>query len=85
MNLSEFQDLPDEARVWVHGFEQELSEQQQEIIRRAAPPALHDPQAGTPGLLNVLQRVRLRGPTRKRVPLERLIRSALSPLRYENL
>ena len=35
---------------------------------RCAPPVLHDPQAGTPGLLNVLQRVRLRGPTRKRVP-----------------
>jgi len=33
-----------------------------------APTALHDPQAGAPGLLNVLQRVRLRGPTRKRVP-----------------
>ena len=33
-----------------------------------APPALRDPQAGAPGLLNVLQRVRLRGPTRKRVP-----------------
>ena len=34
MNLSEFQDLPDEARVWVHCFEQELSEQQQEIIQK---------------------------------------------------
>ncbi len=29
---------------------------------------LRDPQAGTPGPLNVLQRVRLLGPTRKRVP-----------------
>ncbi len=34
MDLSEFQDLPDKARVWVHCFEQELSEQQQEIIQR---------------------------------------------------
>ncbi len=34
MNLSEFQDLPDKARVWVHCFEQEFSEQQQEIIQR---------------------------------------------------
>jgi hypothetical protein len=34
MDLSEFQDLPDEARVWVHCFEQELSGDQQEIIRR---------------------------------------------------
>ena len=34
MDLSEFQNLPDQARVWVHCFEQELSEQQQEIIQR---------------------------------------------------
>ena len=34
MDLSEFQDLPDEAQVWVHCFEQELSEQQQETIQR---------------------------------------------------
>ena len=33
---------------------------------RCAPTALH-----SVGLLNVLQRVRLRGPTRKRVPLAR--------------
>jgi len=31
-------------------------------------PVFRDPQAGAPGLLNVLQRVRLQGPTRKRVP-----------------
>jgi hypothetical protein len=37
--------------------------------KSSALTALHDPQAGAPGLLNVLQRVRLRGsPTRKRVP-----------------
>jgi len=34
MDLSEFQDLPDEARVWVHCFEKELSKQQQEIIQK---------------------------------------------------
>ncbi len=34
MSLSEFQDLPDEARVWVHCFEQELSGEQQEIIQK---------------------------------------------------
>ena len=36
--------------------------------KTSALPVLQDPQAGTPDLLNVLQRVRLRGPTRKRVP-----------------
>ncbi len=34
MDLSEFQDLPDEARVWVHCFEHELSGEQKEIIQR---------------------------------------------------
>ena len=34
MVLSEFQDLPDEARVWVHSFEQELSGEQKDIIQR---------------------------------------------------
>ncbi len=34
MDLSEFQDLPDEARVWVHCFEQELSGEQKDIIQR---------------------------------------------------
>ena len=34
MDLSAFQDLPDEARVWVHCFEQELSGEQQQIIQR---------------------------------------------------
>ncbi|MDA2930711.1 hypothetical protein MYX84_12330 [Acidobacteria bacterium AH-259-O06] len=34
MDLIEFKDLPDEARVWIHGFEDNLSEHQQEIIRR---------------------------------------------------
>ncbi len=37
------------------------------------------------GLLNVLQRVRLRWRTRKRVPLARLARSSLASLRYKNL
>ncbi len=45
-----------------------------------APPAFRDPQAGTPGLLNVLQRVRLWGP-----PLVSLARSSLSSLRDKNL
>ncbi len=34
MDLNEFQDLPDDARVWIHCFEQELSEQQQATIQR---------------------------------------------------
>ncbi len=34
MDLSEFQDLPDEARLWVHCFEQELSGEQKDIIQR---------------------------------------------------
>ena len=34
MNQSEFQDLPDQARLWVHGFEQELSGEQQDIIQK---------------------------------------------------
>ncbi len=45
-----------------------------------APPALY-----SVGLLNVLQRVRLRRRTRTRVPLARLARSALSSLRDKNL
>ncbi len=40
---------------------------------------LCDPQAGAPGLLNVLQGIRLRGP-----PVAHLVRSALSLLRDEN-
>ncbi|MDA2938989.1 hypothetical protein MYX75_12100 [Acidobacteria bacterium AH-259-A15] len=34
MYLSEFKDLPDKARVWIHGFEHELNEREQEIIRQ---------------------------------------------------
>ena len=48
--------------------------------------ALRDPQAGTPGLLNVLQRVRLRGPrspvaqrTQVRVFATSLTRTYASP------
>lgn len=34
MDLSKFKDLPDQARVWIHGFEHELKEREQEIISR---------------------------------------------------
>ncbi len=34
IDLSEFKDMPDEARVWIHGFEHKLSEPQQKIIGR---------------------------------------------------
>ncbi len=34
IDLSEFNDMPDEARVWIHGFEHKLSEHQQKIIGR---------------------------------------------------
>ena len=34
VDLSEFKDMPDEARVWIHGFEHKLSEYQQKIIGR---------------------------------------------------
>ena len=34
MDLSEFKDMPDEARVWINGFEHKLSEPQQKIIDR---------------------------------------------------
>ncbi len=34
VDWSEFKDLPDQARVWVHGFPEELTGPQQEIIRQ---------------------------------------------------
>ena len=46
-----------------------------------APTVLRDPQAGAPGLLNVLQRVRLRGPL-SRVAQRTQVGVSL---RYENL
>ena len=33
MDLSKFKDLPDHARVWIHGFKHELNERDQEIIQ----------------------------------------------------
>lgn len=34
MDLSKFKDLPDQSRVWIHGFEHELDEREQEIIKQ---------------------------------------------------
>jgi hypothetical protein len=34
MDLSEFQELPDDSKVWIHGFERKLNEPEQEIIKR---------------------------------------------------
>ena len=34
MDLTHFKDLPDEARVWIHGFGRELNEREHEIIRQ---------------------------------------------------
>lgn len=34
MDLSEFRDLPDKARVWIHGFGRELNEREREIIKQ---------------------------------------------------
>ncbi len=34
VDWSEFKDLPDQARVWVHGFQEELTGPQEEIIRQ---------------------------------------------------
>ncbi len=34
VDWSEFKDLPDQARVWVHGFPEELTGPHQEIIRQ---------------------------------------------------
>jgi len=51
----------------------------------SALPALHDPQAGTPRLLNVLKSTFAGVDPHKRVPLVRLVRPALSPLRDKNL
>ena len=34
MEWNRFSDLPDEARVWIHGFDRDLMRDQQELIRR---------------------------------------------------
>ncbi len=52
--------------------------------KSSALPVLRDPQAGTPQLLNVLKST-FAGADPWRVPLARLVRSALSSLRDKNL
>ena len=41
MNLDAFANLPDDARVWIYAFEQELDEHAQQLVREGLGPFMH--------------------------------------------
>ena len=41
MNLDAFADLPDDARVWIYAFEQQLDEEGEQIIRQGLAPFMN--------------------------------------------